>query len=170
MMKRLKCIDINMQKNKSNRKLDSEIRYLSKRINSLSGRMRQLHKRIADIVSSRRHYLKYRLPGVLENEKAKIQTLKDFLNLASRLKKLKIVAFHLQGHQKQGRQRYIGIFTHVEMTRLKNLLEKYHQFDYPFMQALQRNTKYPKLKRKGLIFLTKSQKSKLKRFLEKDRR
>jgi hypothetical protein len=137
---------------------------LPERLESLSKRIRKVGRKIDNVISSHDHYIKKRLPSVLKRQKIKDSMFKSYASLMKQFKKNKFI--QLSSHN---RLRRVGLFTWVEMRRLRNLLKAYHSFDYHLLNIFQKNSKLPCQKRRHLVLLTDYEIHKLKRWLNEEK-
>lgn len=102
-----------------------DIKLTNQRLDSHSRRISKLQDKLAQIISNQRHYLKFRLPDVLKKEKARTSFATELNQARILLKSLNKQRFTFLSNSKdeeKRKNRYIGMFTHVEMQRLRNLL------------------------------------------------
>jgi hypothetical protein len=143
-----------------------EIKLLNQRLNSHSQRIHKLQDKLAQILSNHKHYLKIRLPDVLKREKARARysaELDQARNLLKSLNKKRFTFLSNSKDEEKRRNRYIGMFTHVEMERLRRLLDIDHSHDY----FLYRKENYENLKDKHVVLLNENEKRKLHHILNK---
>lgn len=104
---------------------EKDATYFKNRLDSQSRRIEKLQRKLAQIQVNHRYYINKRLPDVLKREKAKIQ-FSVLLQKAERLLRafgktnLAITSNSKDPEKRQ--QRSVGLFTHVEMQRLRRLL------------------------------------------------
>ena len=148
--------------------VSSDIKLLNQRLNSQSLRIRKFQEKLAQIVSNQRHYLKLRLPNVLKKEEARVNFATELTQARKLLKSLGKQRFTFLSNSKneeKRKSRYIGMFTHEEMQRLRRLLDIDHSIDY----LLYRKENYKNLKDKHVLLLDESEKRKLKYILTKSK-
>lgn len=139
---------------------------LSQRLDSQSRRINKLQDKLAQILSNHEHYLKIRLPAVLKREEARTcysQELYQARLLLKSLNKQRFVFLSNSKDKEKRTQRFIGMFTHVELQRLRRLLNVDHSFEY----MLYRKDGYEKLKNKHILMLDEKEKRKLEYLLKK---
>lgn len=119
------------QKNKEPQKhkfnAAQEIRRLNDRLDSQSNRISELNTKLSNICNNQKHYLSKRLPKVLEREEARSGFVNEYNKVKTILKEFGKQRFFVASNSKNPdlkKQRYIGMFTHVEMQRLRRLLAK----------------------------------------------
>lgn len=153
---------------KKSRFTAQNIELLNQRLNSQSQRIRKLQEKLSQIISNYKHYLKYRLPDVLKREKARVNFAAELYqarNLLKSLNKQRFTFLSNSKNEEKRKQRYIGMFTHIELQRLRRLLDIDHSIDY----ILYRKENYKNLKNKHVVLLDEDEKRKLKYILTKAR-
>lgn len=138
---------------------------LNERLDSQSKRIRDLQEKLSQIISNNKYYAKHRLPDVLKREKAKVSFSTELNKARVILKSLGKNRFMFASNSKDPKkreERYIGMFTHLEMTKLRRFLES----DLSLMYTLYRAKQYKHLKDKQLLFITTEEAVKLHNFLK----
>lgn len=155
---------LNLKEKKRSPSID--IKLLNQRLDSHSRRINKLQDKLAQIISNQKHYLKLRLPDVLRKEKTRVAFSAELDHARKLLRSLDKQRFTFLSNSKdeeKRKNRYIGMFTHVEMGRLRRLLDIDHSFDY----ILYRKDNYKNLKDKHVLLLDEGEKRKLKYILRK---
>ena len=104
-----------------------EIKLLNDRLDSQSKRINKLQSKLAQTLVNQRYYMQKRLPLVLERERAKIgfsEALRRAEQVLRVFDKNRLFLMSNSRNKELKKERYIGMFTHVEMQRLRNLLAK----------------------------------------------
>lgn len=143
-----------------------ETKLLNQRLNSQSKRIRKLQEKLSQIISNQKHYLKIRLPDVLKREKIRVNFAAELEQARKLLKSLNKQRFTFLSNSKDAekrKNRYIGMFTHEEMLRLRRFFNIDHSTDY----LLYRKDSYEKTKDRHVLFLNEKEKRKLKYILTK---
>lgn len=143
----------------------SDIKLLNQRLNSQSKRIRNLQKKLTQILSNQKHYLKIRLPDVLKREKRKVEFSQELQKAKRVLKTFGKNTFSFLSKSKdinKRNERHIGLFTYIEMQRLRQFLKTSHSQDY----VLYKHQKGI-LKDRHLIFFTENEIKKLRNLLQK---
>lgn len=153
-------------KEKKEKSLPIDISLFNQRLDSQSKRITKLQEKLAQILSNQKHYLKVRLPDVLKREKVRVNFAAELEQARKLLKSLdkKRFTFLSNSKNKEKReQRHIGMFTQIELQRLRRLLDIDHSYDY----FLYRKENYDKLKDRHVILLNEQEKRKLFYILRK---
>lgn len=146
----------------------NDIKLLNQRLDSHSRRIKKLSDKLSQIVSNQQHYLKLRLPDVLKREKTRASFSHELILARQLLKSLNKQRFAFLSNSKneeKRKDRYIGMFTHIEMQRLRRLLDVDHSIDY----LLYRKENYADLKGKHVLFLDEKEKNQLRYLLNKSK-
>lgn len=136
-------------------KLNNEISRLHKRLDSHSRRLSDATKLCRQVMSNRTHYDKFRLPAVLERQKA----FTNYMQAYNRAKKL-LESLDIQSLTIKKGKRIIGLFSETDMQRLRSLLKM------DFRKKLLR----PKSDDMHVVYLVKEDLINLKNLLKKHRR
>lgn len=116
-----------MYENKQKYLTLKDLRNLQDRLDSQSKRIRKIHTKLANIIENHRYYVSKRLPKVIERENSRIGFTKEFNRAKTILRAFGKENFVMTSTSKNAdmrKDRYIGMFTHVEMQRLRRLLAK----------------------------------------------
>jgi hypothetical protein len=138
-----------------------KLKQLTNRINSQSKRIRKLNQKLARIETYRKYYQKHRLDKVIEREKTKSSFCGEMKRATKVLSHFRKNFFISNISKSRTKKRYIGLFTHVEMQRLRKFLNENHKNEY----FAYRYKNYSVNKNKGFFLLTNKEKHKLKRML-----
>lgn len=141
--------------------------YIKNRLDSQSKRIRALNDHIMQNISNQRYYLNKRLPNVLKKERAR-QSFTDAFKktkvLLGLFTKRQVGYLTKKTRDSQNdKPRYIGLFSNVEMHRLRQFLLGDHSQDY----MLYRGNSYKKHKNKHLAFFTTSEIRRIRRLVNK---
>lgn len=104
-----------------------DLNCIKNRLDSQSRRIEKMHSKLAQIVENQRYYINKRLPGILERAKVRGTFTNEYKRVKEILSTFGKENFIIVSNSKNGnlkKQRYIGMFTHVEMQRLRRFLEK----------------------------------------------
>lgn len=104
-----------------------DLNYIKQRLNSHSKRIEKVHSKLAQIIENQRYYINKRLPGILERAKVRGTFTNEYKRVKEILSTFGKEHFVIVSNSKNGnlkKQRYIGMFTHVEMQRLRRFLAK----------------------------------------------
>lgn len=104
-----------------------KLKYLPEKFDCLSRRITKQNKKIDNVIDSHQYYIAKRLPFVLKHQKEKKDLWKEYQNVKNFLKRFRKQHFVTMSPSKNPnlrKERYIGLFTHVEMTKLRRFLSK----------------------------------------------
>jgi len=104
-----------------------DLHCLQNRLDSQSKRIEKMHSKLAQIVTNQRYYINKRLPGILQRAKIRSTFTNEYKRVKNILSTFGKEHFVIISTSKNGdikKRRYIGMFTHVEMQRLRRFLEK----------------------------------------------
>lgn len=145
-----------------------DIALIKHRLNSQSRRIKKFRTKLDQIISNQKHYIQKRLPQVIARARAHA----SFTNELERARKI-LSAFgrdqfsvvSRSKDKKKREQRYVGLFTHVELQRLRRLLETDHSYTYRFYR-----TAAEELKDKNIIVVDKTEAQRLRYLLKKKKK
>jgi tRNA U38,U39,U40 pseudouridine synthase TruA len=103
-----------------------DYKYFKNRLDSQSRRIEKLQSKLAQIISNHRYYVQKRLPAVLEREQTKVRfsvVLKKAEQVLRSFGKHHFTLLSKSKDSQKRQDRFVGLFTHVEMQRLRRLLQ-----------------------------------------------